>query len=431
MFLTATGVLCKLLGFLYRIFLSHTIGAFALGIYQMITPIFSLLLAFCALGIGSSLQNLIGAYPPHAKRYLKRGILLSTVLSISCSILLHFLALPIAKLLSDATLAPLLDIVSLSLLPASIHNCLSGYFYGRKKVIFPAIAQLLEQVGRMGAVYLFYQIYCRQQLKTHVTFGAPAALWGIFVGEGISMLFLISALSLTHLPTSSNERSPSLLSLALPLTANQVCIHLLLSVENTLIPQKLQAFGYSTDEAFETYGIFFGLVFSLILFPSVITTSFSQLLLPSVANAKATGDSHKIKRLLRVAPSIGMTLGIVFGILFFLFAPFLANVVFKQPLACGYLRQLSFLCPFLYLTALLNSLLQGLGKAKEILLLNLLTSGIRIVGIVLFVPRVGVPALLIGMTLGQLFYTIGAFCLLNSANESTTSSDKKKPSYQR
>ena len=41
--LTCAGILSRLIGFFYRIFLSRTIGAQGLGIYQMIFPVY----AFC------------------------------------------------------------------------------------------------------------------------------------------------------------------------------------------------------------------------------------------------------------------------------------------------------------------------------------------------------------------------------------------------
>lgn len=43
--LTAVGFFCRILGFFYRIFLSRTIGAEGLGLYQMIFPIHGIAVA--------------------------------------------------------------------------------------------------------------------------------------------------------------------------------------------------------------------------------------------------------------------------------------------------------------------------------------------------------------------------------------------------
>ena len=48
--LTLTGILCRILGFFYRIFLANVIGAEGMGIYQLIFPIYSICFSLCASG---------------------------------------------------------------------------------------------------------------------------------------------------------------------------------------------------------------------------------------------------------------------------------------------------------------------------------------------------------------------------------------------
>ena len=49
--LTLTGLVSRLMGFFYRIFLSHTIGAQGVGIYQLTLPVHAIVLAACCIGI--------------------------------------------------------------------------------------------------------------------------------------------------------------------------------------------------------------------------------------------------------------------------------------------------------------------------------------------------------------------------------------------
>ena len=49
--LTGTGVASRFIGFYYKIFLSRTIGAEGLGIYQLVFPVFALFLSVSAAGI--------------------------------------------------------------------------------------------------------------------------------------------------------------------------------------------------------------------------------------------------------------------------------------------------------------------------------------------------------------------------------------------
>ena len=48
--LTAAGILSRFIGFFYKIFLSRTIGAEGLGIYQLIFPIYMLCFSLCCYG---------------------------------------------------------------------------------------------------------------------------------------------------------------------------------------------------------------------------------------------------------------------------------------------------------------------------------------------------------------------------------------------
>ncbi len=59
--LTSTGFACRALGFFYRIFLSRTIGAEGLGVYNMIHPIFGICFALCAGSIQTALSQHIAS----------------------------------------------------------------------------------------------------------------------------------------------------------------------------------------------------------------------------------------------------------------------------------------------------------------------------------------------------------------------------------
>ncbi len=55
--LTATGLASRVIGFFYRIYLSHLIGAEGMGIYQMISPVSGVCFALCCGGADSGLGH--------------------------------------------------------------------------------------------------------------------------------------------------------------------------------------------------------------------------------------------------------------------------------------------------------------------------------------------------------------------------------------
>lgn len=77
------------------------------------------------------------------------------------------------------------------------------------------------------------------------------------------------------------------------------------------------------------------------------------------------------------------------------------------------MRILSFLCPFLYLTATLTSILNGLGHTVLTFIQNLTALFIRILFVFLLVPRFGIKAYLWSLLASQLTGTLLNFFFLH------------------
>ena len=93
LFLTASGVISRIIGFFYRIFLSRTIGAEGLGIYQLVFPVMALSLSLTSSGIQTALSRFIAEETAKnnekgARLYLVLGLLFSTALSVAVSFLI-------------------------------------------------------------------------------------------------------------------------------------------------------------------------------------------------------------------------------------------------------------------------------------------------------------------------------------------------------
>ena len=62
--LTLTGFLTRILGFYYRIFLTNLIGATQLGIYQLVLPVYIVVIAISTIGNEQALTKIISEYIP-------------------------------------------------------------------------------------------------------------------------------------------------------------------------------------------------------------------------------------------------------------------------------------------------------------------------------------------------------------------------------
>ena len=422
MLLTSAGILSRILGFFYRIFLSRTIGASGLGLYQLIFPVFTLCLALSASGIQTSISRFV-ASEEHGKRYLFVGLFLSIFLSGIFSILIYFSAPWIANdILKEPRTTELLRVMVFALVPACIHSCFNGYYYGKKNSIVPSICQIIEQLTRVFGTLIIYKILLEQGFPLEPIH----AVWGMVISELAGLLVNVTAYLGQCRPCLSKEERQmkqsffhkiqssallyttfrSLSLMAIPLTLNHVLMTLSHSLENLLLPQQLVAFGYSSDEALGHFGILTGMALSVIFFPSAITNSLSVLLLPRISETKAKGDMCVVLDTIKGAVCCGVALGSLCTFVFLLSADWFGTYIFDNTLAGFYIRILSILCPFMYTSSLLSSIVNGLGHASLTLACNLTGCAIRILAIWFFVPVYGMYAYIISMIVAAIVVTM-------------------------
>lgn len=420
--LTLTGFLSRFIGFFYRIFLSRVFGAEGMGIYQLIAPVLALSFALTVSGIQTAISKYVareeqtGNYRA-SLRYLFTGFLAAMLLSILCAIFIYRYSGEIAiGFLKEERTAPLLRIISLSIPMATVHSCINGYFYGIKKTSIPSACQLIEQVIRVGSVYLIYAYFQKQGMQPTISF----AVVGLVIGEAASMCVSLIAIKVHFnkiLPirmsallclksTQFLSSFKELLSLAVPLSLNRVIINFLQSIEAIFIPQQLLKYGCSTSQALSVYGVLTGMALPLILFPGAITNSICVLLLPMVSEADAVGNRNKIAKAIQSSIRYGFLLGICFTAFFFFCGGFLGKLLYQNELAGEFILILSFLCPLMYIASTLNSILNGLGKTLETFLYSMVSLLVRLGFVFFLIPVYGIYGYLWGLLVSQLVQTV-------------------------
>lgn len=422
--LTSTGLITRTIGFFYRIYLSRLFGEESMGVYQLISPVLALSYSLCAAAYQTTISKLVAEYTNTSNqrrfRPLIAGLMISIPLSLLCCGIIHTQADFIgSQLLLEPRTAPMLRILAFAIPFSSIHSCINGYFYGIKKTGPPATAQFLEQLARVGCVYLISSSVLAKGDSPSIT----VAVFGLVVGELVSMAVSLTAIFYTAATTPKSKSIASsectisswalhprlfhsIFAMALPLTLNRIVLNFLQSIEAVSIPNQLKLYGYDNATALSVYGVLTGMAMPLIFFPNALTNSVSVLLLPLIAENHARGDHTAVKAAIWRTLKFCATLGLSCMSAFFLLGNFLGNTVFDSPLAGHFIRTLSFLCPFLYLDTTLSSILQGLGKAGTIFIMNMLALLLRLGFVFFAVPEFGITGYLWGMLAGQIFLSV-------------------------
>lgn len=422
--LTITGFASRIIGFYYRVFLSHTIGAVGIGIYQLIFPIYALCFSLTSAGIQTAISRLVAAKNTQHEtktvyRILQVGLFLSIIVSVLTAFFIYISSDFLAKhILLDFRCASLLRIMAFSIPLGTVHSCINGYYYGMKKAGIPAFSQLTEQIVRVFSVYIIYQI----SLKNHTDISADLAVVGLVFGEFASMLLTITAFNFSYSKekrikqraTSRIMIGKELISQSIPLTLNRVLINLLQSVEAILIPVQLRLFGLNMEQSLSIYGILTGMALPLILFPSALTNSASVMLLPSIAEAQAGNHARQIRITVERTIIYCLILGLFSTGFFLLLGPTIGIVLFKTKAVGSFLITLSWICPFLYLSTTLSSIVHGLGKTTYAFFYNCVSILIRIIFVLFGIPYFGIKGYLWGLLVSQLLLSLLLICLLKN-----------------
>ena len=408
--LTITGVITRLIGFVYRIFLSRVFGEERMGIYQLIFPIYTLGFSLSCAGIETAISRTVAQKKAtgkltQAKTVLFTGCLISLSLSMIFVFMIHKESTYIAvQLLNEPRCQSLLVILSYALPFSSIHSCIYGYFLGLRETKTPALSQIIEQAVRVGSVLFLYQLNALSSSSPDITI----AVAGIVFGELASSLFCYFSYRRQHFKTK-NIRSFSniiasakdLLYLSVSLTGNRVLLNLLSSIEAISIPSRLQLFGYNVSQALSIYGVLTGMALPCILFPSALTNSIAQMTLPTVAEIQVSSGKSFLYSFVKKITLFCFFLGIICCILFIVTGSFIGTFIFHSNMTGDFLITLAWMCPFLYTNNNLISIINGLGKTMYSFIFNSLGFTIRIASIYLLIPIYGIRGYLTGLLISH------------------------------
>jgi stage V sporulation protein B len=419
--LTLAGFITRFIGFFYKIFLSNTMGAERLGIYQLIFPVFSICFTIFATGIQTSISRLVAAEigkrnPKNVNKILRISLLLSVSAALLLSVLVYFSADYIAsRFLLEPRSTSSLRILAYAFPFCGVTSCINGYYYGLKKAGVPASTQLLEQLTRVFVVYLI----AVPAGNGNLTVTCELAVLGVVIGEIVSCIYNFLSLFVTKSPKKLILTGPDpnakascrkkitkdLLILSVPLSANRLLINILHSIETVLIPTMLRRFGLSTAASLSTYGILNGMSFPFIMFPTAVINALAVLLLPTVSEAQAVGNEERIGKTSAISIKYSLIIGIISTGIFIIFGKDLGSSVFHNEEAGSYLLVLAWLCPFIYMTTTLGSIINGLGKAHITFINSVIGSLSKILLITLLIPSRGISGYLIALLIGQLIIT--------------------------
>lgn len=362
---SAGGIAAKILGALYRIPLTNLLGGQGMGVYQMVYPLYCLLLTLSATGIPSGLARIVSRR--EARGEDTRGVLRAS-LSLFCAVgaagsLFMFFAAPLfAAAQGEPAAAAAYRALSPSVLLVSALSCARGWFQGQNNFAPTALSEVLEQLVKVGLGLALAAAFPERAVVM--------ALAAVTASELVACAWLLLQCMGGRrplYPERARPRPAQLLRVTVPVAVAAGALPLSNIAESILI---VRTVGRYAANATALYGLYAGGAATLINLPVSVCYGIAAAIVPAVSALQASGDAAGAEE--RALFAAKCTLFIALPAAAFLFAfpgqvsaflyPSLAGE--EGELLAALVRALSLGAVLLSLVQTFSAVLTGRGKPK-------------------------------------------------------------------
>ena len=398
--LAITGILCRIIGMLYRIPLVEIIGTVGNGYYTSAYSIYNILLIISSYSLPTAVSKVVstrlakGRYDD-VRTALRVTFVYATIMGgLACAVMYlgsgmiaDFLEKPFCRY-ALRTLAPTVWIMAYL-------GIMRGYFQGSGNMVPTAASQVFEQlvnaaVSIIMAVLLFdygaraNMLYA--QTDYSYAFGAAGATIGTGMGALIALLFFILLFLLYgRMPygngkvrakypdgsmgplrprkkESSAHLAKVLLLTLIPILLSSTIYNISTVLDDFIFSRSMNAIGLGASCVF-LWGVFgeYRILFNI---PVAISNSLSSSVIPSLTNAVADRDRELIVMKLKLSMQFVMLISIPAAVGLFALADPICNLLFASEdnsMLISVLRHGSITIILYSLSTITNGLLQGLG----------------------------------------------------------------------
>lgn len=409
--LSVSGVLFQGLGFLYQVVLSRSAGAQALGVYQLVFPVYSVVMAATLTGVRLAVTSLSAGLSPKGDLAAIRSLVRR---SVACFVGLFVLAaVPVAllhdviarQIIGEPRTSTALLVILACLFLTGFEGIFESLFLGIGRTQYTAISNLLEQVVKIFSVLWLLD-----------TFGSPGdhARTAVLITLGMTISEIpvdIWLLAVYRRVVRGGYSKPSsrpvmrVLPIAVPVSLTAIATTLIASASVVLLPGRLALSGMTHDQAVAQLGIVSEMALPLITLPMVLIRSMSNVLLPVISESSLRGNKRNIERKIHKSfQATGLIVLPATAILVPLSTP-LSKLLFHQPLSQTYVMILAIGAVITYYEVISVSILNGLGQQRMSNFCMVLGEGVQLFCTYFLAakPQLGIYGYLLGGVLSPLF----------------------------
>lgn len=388
--LAMAGIICRIIGILYRSPLAAVIGDEGNGYYGSAYNIYAIILLISSYSIPSAISKVIaGKLALKEYRNAQRIFHCAFIYVIAVggvASLFAFIAAGIPGLLVEENAANVLRIFAPTIFFSGLLGVLRGYFQAHKTMVQTSISQILEQILNavisILAAYLLKQTVIDKDLTTQAIYGAMGSALGTGAGVLIALAFMWLVYGMNRKVIAKRlkrDRSGNILSyseifkiiffLVTPFILSTFIYNFSTSLDETIYRKILKLVkNVDISQIATWYGIYSGKAVVISNIPIAIASAMSAAMIPSISGKFATGDikgaRDKVHTAILTTMLIAIPAAVGIGVLAKPVVSFLFPGQTSLDMAAGLLRALSITVVFYSLSTLTNAVLQGIGRVN-------------------------------------------------------------------
>ncbi len=328
--LTASTVIIKILGAVFKIPLSNIIGKSAMGDFGVAYNIYALLLTLSTAGLPVALSRMVSVADALGRRnQVRRTFVVARAAFFVLGMTSTLFMLLFSRYLADFMGSPEAEAAISVLAPALVCVCLMsayrGYTQGLGDMVPTSISQIIETLCKVVFGLSAAWILIRRGQSGSV--GAAGGIFGVTIGTVLGLVYIVPATlrmdrkngkpsPSPDVPESRRQTLKELVVIGVPIIIGSCVLNLVAMVDTKMIFGRLQsALGYSYETARSLYGTYFNSQ-TLYNLPSAFAVPMVTSAIPAIAAyvagrktrdaAQVLGASLKLMNLLAMPMAVGM-----------------------------------------------------------------------------------------------------------------------------
>ncbi len=309
--LSATVILTKLIGFIYKIPLFNLLGDRGTTHFQLTYYVYSVLLAVSTAGLPVALSRLIASSraqgrPNQVRRYFRVSLWLFGGVGLAGMAVMLLFPGKLAVWAGDRMIAQGIRALAPAVFFVCVISAFRGYSQGFSDMRPTAVSQIIEVVSKLVFGLLVAWLLLRQHQPDHIV--SAGAIVGVTIGLGISVpvLWLMKRRldreegDWGHPDTPDSVKSTlrRLVEVSVPITLSSAALSLVTLLDAKLTLHRLHhGAGFSEELAQTLYGPY-SKAMNLFNLPSAIIVPVTVSVIPAIAAALARQRGREAREIM-------------------------------------------------------------------------------------------------------------------------------------